>query len=424
MPKVGDGLPQYVPRSSVAWVGSSRAEILQARQALRSMRPAGVLDELGFLTLLGVFSDRFYPRLSTVMTRARYFIFIPAIFRALERESRSVRRNAERYVEQRQRDLCKALVATDESQPGIIGKLRAGDVVIHPSRIYWSGLRELEIYKAGVSEAALLRDIAAAGTDGGTSDDDGTVHESDAASTWHPECPTDAVIDNRTNEFTSKLSLELTVEEAEYLLQRILRREENGPPSLLGHRLQALRRGQLSLDVWPWETTALPASLQRSVEHARRLSRVARGTQLQYHAMLFELRPEDEDTGTFDAFSDWWEASYDDLRSWDLDEFAQLDGVARLDQRQTLRFLRDWVARVLRARTAHQAFNDDEARREIRLREMNTRPTKPRLPGGFHLKEWRPPASYKSTTLFGLEYRQGIGNQMVRDIAAGLGVSA
>jgi hypothetical protein len=66
----------------IAWLSSSSAEIARARDVLKALKPGGVLDELGFLVLFGAFADRLYPATNTVMTRARYLVFVPAIYKS------------------------------------------------------------------------------------------------------------------------------------------------------------------------------------------------------------------------------------------------------------------------------------------------------------------------------------------------------
>jgi hypothetical protein len=55
-----------------------------------------VIDELGFLMLQGPFSEHFYPAVTTPMMRARYFIFIPAIYKYLEQSGVALGRDVDR----------------------------------------------------------------------------------------------------------------------------------------------------------------------------------------------------------------------------------------------------------------------------------------------------------------------------------------
>ena len=72
------------------WLSPSSAEITRARAVLEALRTPGVIDELGFLMLNGAFAERVYPGVTTIMTRARYLIFLPAIYRYLEQSRKAV----------------------------------------------------------------------------------------------------------------------------------------------------------------------------------------------------------------------------------------------------------------------------------------------------------------------------------------------
>src|SRR4051812_50187787 len=106
-------------RSGIAWLSSSSAEISQAREVLKAMKPSGVLDELGFLVLFGAFGNRFYPATNTVMTRARYLVFVPAIYQHLEEDRRKVvGKDADRISKDLQYELSKVLLENDERAIG------------------------------------------------------------------------------------------------------------------------------------------------------------------------------------------------------------------------------------------------------------------------------------------------------------------
>src|SRR4051812_19588807 len=108
--------PSVSSESSIVWLASSSAEIARARTVLRSLSQPGVLDELGFLVLLGAFSDRLYPAINTIMTRPRYLVFLPAIFRYLEEKRVAKNRNADAISRQMQFELRNALVETDAKE--------------------------------------------------------------------------------------------------------------------------------------------------------------------------------------------------------------------------------------------------------------------------------------------------------------------
>jgi len=75
-----------VRHDAVTWLDFRADDLARARDFIRSLQEEGVIDELGFLALLGRFSDLLHPATTTLMRSARYFYFIAGIYRSLERE--------------------------------------------------------------------------------------------------------------------------------------------------------------------------------------------------------------------------------------------------------------------------------------------------------------------------------------------------
>ena len=402
--------------SGLFWIASSDQDIAKARAVLRSLKPAGVLDELGFLVLLGAFSDRLYPAISTIMTRARYFLFIAAIYRHIESLPAGRRRSAANQARRLQVALCQALMNTDPNQPGIIGKRTNGQVQRLPSSVYWFGLTSLGIALHRQPESSYLGDLSRRPARSRYADDDGITHEGEEDSFWDPAAPIESIL-TADGTYPQGLSLRLTKREAAYLRDRFLAREAPEYPSLLGHLLHTGAAG--TAYEAPWAVPALPPSLRNVVHHARLLSLLTRGAQLQYEALLFEARGL-PDTGTEHAFVTWWDEAIPLLERWELDEFARLPFLQHATMRGDVRFLRDWRARVIGMPSGAVAYADREARMLLREREQAVRGGKARLASPFHLEQWQPPKQYDPRQLHALTYRHGIGTTMLADIHEGL----
>lgn len=398
------------------WIASSSQDIAKARAVLRSLKPAGVLDELGFLVLLGALSDRLYPAISTIMTRARYFLMVPAIYRYIEALPAARRRNPERLARDLQVRLCQSLMETDQNQAGIIGKRSNGNVQRLPSSVYWFGLTSLGIALHHRPESSYLGELARRPTQRRYADDDGIAHEGEHESFWDPEAPTEGILQD-DGTFAKAVSLRLARREATYLRDCFLARTHGHDSSLMGHLLREGMYGT-SYDA-PWTIPGLPEDLGKVVEHARLLSLIARGAALQYEALLFEARNL-PDTGTGDAFAVWWREATPLLALWDLDAFAQLPFLRHANMRGDVHFLRAWRAAVISKRSADVAYGDREARTLLRVRESAIRSVKARLNSSYHLDQWQPPTSYDPRQLHALSYRHGIGTTILADIADGL----
>ena len=145
----------------VSWLSSSSAEIARARNVLKALTPGGVIDELGFLVLQGAFAEQFYPAVTTPMTRARYLIFVPAIYQYLERSGKAVGKDVDRLS----RDLQFDLLQSVREEDGAIGKESGRQIVRPPSEIYWNALAVLGLATQRVSEASYQRACRAGRSD-------------------------------------------------------------------------------------------------------------------------------------------------------------------------------------------------------------------------------------------------------------------
>src|SRR3954464_5150035 len=97
------------------------------------------VDELGIGTVRDALADRLFPGTSTLQTRARYLLFIPWIFRALE-EERPNPRSASRRLRTMEAELIDALRAGGETMrgAGVIGIQRGIQTMRLPSTVYWN----------------------------------------------------------------------------------------------------------------------------------------------------------------------------------------------------------------------------------------------------------------------------------------------
>ena len=72
--------------SAFAWLDYSDGERRRMLEVIDLFREKGTVDEIGIGSIRDTFADRFFPAISTIQSRARYFLFIPWIYQMLERE--------------------------------------------------------------------------------------------------------------------------------------------------------------------------------------------------------------------------------------------------------------------------------------------------------------------------------------------------
>jgi hypothetical protein len=409
-------------------LSSSSAEITRARNVLKALTPGGVIDELGFLILSGAFADRFYPAVTTPMTRARYFFFVPAIYQYIERSGMGVGRDVDRLSRNLQNDLLKAV----ESEDGAIGaraKKEGREILRPPSEIYWSALSVLGFASQRISLATYQRRLSEGSFKAqALRDDDKAIHPDDADSLWDSPLRLSYLLrgdGHQDGVFPSSTTLRLRRLEAALLKERYAALSSDGHQPLITHMVNLAQDQTLSgLDEirWPWDIPALPKHTADVAQHARRLSMFARGTTLQYYRLLIEKKGA-EDAGAGDAFAAWWDGAHEDLRDWDVEAFFRLIGTWGANRRplHDRAFLVNWIARCIAADSGKQALDDPEARRIVAGREAQVRRGKERLRVKYQLDSWgQPPGGYRPGVLYQLDYRHSVGRQFAQDIVDGL----
>jgi hypothetical protein len=75
--------------SHFGWVDFSEQDRQRMLDVIQQFRDEGARDELGLGTIRDAFGDHLFPGTSTIQTRTRYFLFIPWIYRDLERRRTS-----------------------------------------------------------------------------------------------------------------------------------------------------------------------------------------------------------------------------------------------------------------------------------------------------------------------------------------------
>jgi hypothetical protein len=404
-----------VRHDAVTWLDFRADDLARARDFLRSLQEEGVIDELGFLALLGRFSDLLHPATTTLMRSARYCYFVAGIYRSLEREETPASQ-VSRRSKQRQDELRDAL--SENEKVGVIGREAGINLKQFPSLIYWSGLRKLGIFSSNLSESAYQEQFDnIRRSRSGYRDDDKTPQGPEGVRYWAEDLPPASFLDAK-GRIGRGAAFKLTRAEALDLYQRFTSRF---PESLLSHML----RHRLVGITWPWDCPKLPASLAVWVGHARNMSLLVRGATLQYYDLLIDERDKlgmEKSAAVVDPiFENWWTEARESLTKWRTNELVTVPAVAsalRPGNRGDRWFIDGWLERCVAASTAEALLHDEKARTLIRERERRVKPAKARLKYEKHLKRWKPDRVGDSVYQF--DYRHNIGSRFVAEILDGM----
>jgi len=404
-----------VRHDAVTWLDFRADDLARARDFIRSLQEEGVIDELGFLALLGRFSDLLHPATTTLMRSARYFCFIAGIYRSLEREG--VRASQIPHLSRQRQDELRD-VLSDTETVGVIGRDAGINLRQFPSQIYWSGLKKLGMFTSNLSESAYQEqfdDIRRSRR--GYQDDDKTPQGPEGVRFWSDDLPPASFLDS-DGRIRPGATFKLTRAEASDLHKRFTSRFSE---SLLSHML---KHRLIGID-WPWECPKLPESLAVWVWHARNMSLLVRGATLQYYSLLMEerdkLRIEEDTDLVAPIFNDWWIAAKEPLKKWRTSEFVTVPTVAsalRLGNRGDRWFIDGWLERCVAASTAEALLRDEKARHLIRERERRVKPAKARLKYEKHLRQWKPDRVGEG--IYQFDYRHSIGSRFVSEILDGM----
>ena len=400
----------YAAESSLGWLDLDAAASERVGTLLRSLEEPTTLDVLGLGTIRDAFSAMLSPGTSTIQTRLRYFIFLPWIFRRLERERVSPGDFALRlrHDESQLIDCLRHLGANQ----GVIGYTAGRDLKRMPSEVYWGGLGAWGIRRLDLSLPEYGKRTATLGRVRHERDDDGNVTRQ-SVSMWpaDPPVPDDFL--------QSEITFELDPEEAQFLADCIRRRH---PDSLLAV-LCGIPDIADGLD-YPWDlpTHGLPDRLVEMLRHARCFSELTVGPQLVYN-LLLARRARDElgwDTDDLEAdqrarLGEWSRLigdRHDALHSWgaDLPEFWHVLAEHRVGV-GTQGFVHEVVRRAVNDPVG---FSDDPViHTYIRDREIRLKDKRARLAYRAALENWnREPVGGQ------LNYRWPVTQSYIADIAA------
>lgn len=349
--------------SALGWVDFSSEHLEKVKSVIDLLSTPGVIDELGIGVIRDSFSDSLFPGISTIQTRAKYFLTVPRIFKDYEKlpAHKRRRRKLADYLNDHENQCMEWLVENqlDDRQDGIIGESFAnkqGEVQRKPSSAYWTGIRQFGLIRTSLSLQVFCRRFAnpdqplldlVEGTDK-TKGDDPDASEYANETINGPDYEEDWI---------ENLTIHLSHDEASFLSRQI---EARVPLSLLGQILldSGVRRQFLELpNDWNFTTLAdeavfikqFPKSLQRTITAARDFWQLMCGAHIRYNCLLQEKHGTSDLRKEFEAE---WEEWLADLQSfpWSRWDTSSLWEQTKLHHRRvkdyTIDFVQSWIDSV------------------------------------------------------------------------------
>ncbi len=399
-------------KSTFTWLDYSEHERRKMVDVIEAFGEQGTRDELGIGTIRDGLADLLFPGTGTVQTRARYFLFIPWIYREAEERKIESTRIAD-WARKREIALVSGLEKGGESLD-IIGRLARGSLRRLPSNIYWQGLGVWGIRLFGGSQDQYHRSIDRWRQTKGQMlrSEDGDIVSESAGPNWHSGQPP------QPDDFPDQASFALTLKEARYLQERIL---THAPKSLLAHLVSRTSTPGDSPFCWADSGySSFPKAKQSQVDHARCFSEAIHGAALLYNLMLAQLQGGEELVDFYTQQLQEWSELIDQrgfiLRQWNRNQFWQmLDASGARVASRTVRFTNEWVTLVMDLPALAKLAINSEARQLIKERERALKKSLARLENPRALELWTGAAGAGR-----LDFRWGVTRKIVTDIMEGL----
>ena len=368
----------------LAWLDYSEADQRRAREIVAMFSQRESRDELGLGRIRDALSDTLFPGTSVLLTRARYFLFIPWLYREGGRRGYAGQRLGSR-VEYWERSLIGALREGGDHE-GLIGR-NVGEAVQNlPSSIYWISLRRFGILRHEGTAAQIvgLRQVSRPQADA-------TEFLQSPGSVWAPSLP------EPPGDFLNmtRCDFALTRDEATWLTERIV---DAAPGTLLEFLVARWRRRSVRAE-YAWEdaeAAAATGDVREALDEARRFAVTMHGASLLYNVLLAERADTlglTEHEGSRDHYAsllDEWRSEIEasDIGGWDLNSlWALVAGQGRPAAAGTRRFVADWVD-LARSRNGHGLAGNRRARDLVERREVLQKRGQARLRNDRLMRQW------------------------------------
>ena len=412
--------------SLLTWVDYDMETRKDTMEFLSQLQSREIRDEIGLGGIRNSFADQLFPGTSTAHKGLRYMLFVPWMYRLLEREKVSSRKIASRAIDF-ENELAVNL-RKNKYERGIIGKRTRDKLSQLPSSIYWYGLgiwgirgsrlKEMSqasyyslmdnYYKNRKVDESLKEQVNRTGID---------IEIPEDEENWNPDLP------DIPEEFPEKVSMALTEDDAKFISKCI---KGNCGDTLLSHLVSNCKYCKCD---FPWEhieRKEFPKDFDPLLKNARIFSEIMYGASLLYNMLLvkkkiekgWKLRKIDNDRKlTFKSEIKHWlkDQPIKKTSDWDLDGFWKIAEKSKhkIDG-ETQTFVKDWVKKVID--NPNKIINiDPEIGEFIEKRERDLKGYYSRFDNEKALKQWKGRSGMRR-----MDYRWQIVNRFISEIHNGL----
>ena len=147
--------------SGIGWIDFLSSHRDRVMSVIDLLNTEGVVDELGIGSVRNALSDKLFPGISTIQTRAKYFLIIPRIIQEYENKYRGSANIPllTDFLKKWENQIIKKLVRKyiGSNEKGIFGvEMKGRELARKPSSIYWNGIRKHRIIQTNLSLSEYL----------------------------------------------------------------------------------------------------------------------------------------------------------------------------------------------------------------------------------------------------------------------------
>lgn len=404
--------------TTLGWIHLSKSFRNRIDSILDMLDEEGMVDELGVGAFRDAFADSFFPGISTIQTRARYFFIVSYLIQDYWKQGNVKKQDLGSYLDDQEHEIMWELAAKynfdRNSNSGVIGitKRPKNRIVRRPSSIYWNGLRTLGFIQTNLSlseyiyrtretlDQKISRKVSMESEDSDDADVDFDGGHLIKVSTYKPG-------------WRDGLDLPLTFEEADFFRKQIIR---SVPDSLLGQliannelRKHFMRTKDFSVFAETLINQQLKPALKHTIFLAHDLNEVVKGLHLVYCNEINQLFHK------HDEFYQKWLQWSDSFRNNLLDT-GQLnyDNLSMIAP-QAGYYSREFMKQVLEL-VSEQQLNYQAMAKLVREQERNIKGPKSRFRPGAEI-DFR---KGDQRSLSYLNYRYTNAKTIINDIFTGI----
>jgi hypothetical protein len=396
--------------SSLDWLDLNADDRRKMIEVVSLFKLRETRDELGLGSIRDVFSELLFPGTGTMQTRARYFLFVPWIYKRLERIKVPSAKLQERLKREEAR-LIPILMQNDAD--GVIGRRSGANLTRFPSNVYWNGYWRWGIFQHKISQSQYHRSLDRFYLQRKTHrrTDDGDPLDWSSENNWDPHLP------EAPANFPDGVTLKLRKVEAEYLREKI---QLGCADSMLPFLIEAGVPVAKVEFAWMHPGFAsFPGWLQDHLNHARCFSELMLGAALLYNYSLAKMDDRESLVQIYSEDLDAWRkmigTRFDALRSWDRTQFWNLVRSRGRIPVLTQQFVNHWLDLVLAGSQAPVIEGSKQALKLVREREMMLKRGRSRFQSKRHRELWG-----GASGNFQLDFRWWVARRIANDLIEGL----